>query len=174
MPEIVHGQCLKVLVVYYSFTGNTRILAQALREKTCGVMHGVDTYTPYLERTVEKETRRELESGDLPFMKYPVSFLLAYDFILVGGPVWHYTVSTPLMSFLSAADFGGNRVAAFCTHERGVGRYFHDFACRARNARLVANFELNICRHDRCSDMEKLLVEWLDSLGILCPLTLAM
>lgn len=161
MAEIVHGPCLKVLVAYYSLTGNTRTVAQEIREKTCGVLFGVETHKTYQSRTAEADARREVESGELPILKYAIPCMSRYDLILVGGPVWRRTVPTPLMSFLRDADFSGKQAAAFCTHERGSGVFFQEFRSRAHNARMLEGLGLNVCRNDCASAVSAALDSWL-------------
>lgn len=167
MMEIVQGPCLKVLVAYYSFTGNTRTVAQEIREKTCGVLFSVETHTAYLGRTVEADARRERECCKLPALKYAAPCMSRYDFILVGGPVWHCTLPTPLLSFLRDADFAGRRVAAFCTHEKGSGAFFQNFKSRAHNAQVLGGLRLNMCHYDCGSAMSAVLDSWLHTLGII-------
>lgn len=169
MMEIVHGPCLKVLVAYYSCTGNTQTVAQEIREKTCGVLFSVETHKPYLPQTVEEDARHERESGKLPMLKYAVPCMTCYDLMLIGGPVWHRTLSTPLMAFLRDADFAGRRVASFCTHEGDAGTYFKDFQSRVRNARVTAGLELDISRHNYGPVISSRLDAWLHKLGISKP-----
>jgi flavodoxin len=86
-----------------------------------------------------------------------------YDLVLVGGPVWWYTVSTPVMSFLKQADFAGKRVAAFCTHEGGLGKTFPHFKQQAKNAVVLDGLDL-YKPQTRKSDTDKALDSWLDKL----------
>lgn len=126
----------KVLIIYFSHSGNTKIAAERLREKTGGDIYAIETVRTYPEvyRNLTEEAKRELEAHDLPELKGPPPDLAPYDLILVGGPVWWYTVSTPLMKFLEQTDFQGKRVAVFCTHGGGTGHYLEDFKTQAKNA----------------------------------------
>ena len=166
MIRIEDGPCLKVLVAYYSYSGKTRKVAQALREKTCGVLYGLETRKQYASRTVVSEAKRELEQRDLPELKHAIPSMAAYDVILVGGPVWWYTVSAPLMSFLRGVDFAGGKVAAFCTHEGGVGSYFADFRNQAENADLLGDLAIHLPKRKRASDIDGTLDAWLSGLGL--------
>lgn len=161
-----NDNCIKVLVACYSFSGNTRAVAEALREKTCGVLCQLETDKQYDKRTVVDEARQELERGRLPALRHPIPLMNAYDWILVGGPVWWYTVSTPLMTFLREADFAGKNVAAFCTHEGGVGSYFEDFKAQASNAAVHQGLDFYWQRGAGLSRASGKLDAWLDSLGL--------
>jgi flavodoxin len=158
---------LKILVAYYSYSGSTRKIAQRLREKTYGVLYPLDTAIPYSSHTIIKDAKRELEQGNLPALKYPIPSMSSYDLILVGGPVWWYTVATPLMSFLRSADFADRKVAAFCTHKGGVGSYFQDFQRQAKNAEILDGLELYIPRRLDNRSTDDALNAWLGKFGIL-------
>ena len=133
-----------MLVIYYSYSGNTKIVAERLREKTGGDIYAIETERAYPEvyREVIAEAKRELETRDLPALKGAPPDLAPYDLILVGGPVWWYTVPTPLMKFLEQTDFMGKRVATFCTHGGGPGNYLEDFRTQAKNAVILDGLSL--------------------------------
>ena len=167
MMALDSGPCPKVLVAYYSYSGNTKKVAQRLREKTCGVLYPVDTVMAYSNRTVIEDAKRELQQGTLPALKHSIPPMTAYDAIFVGGPVWWYTVATPLMRFLQGADFAGRKVAAFCTHEGGPGSYFADFQKQARNAELLDGLELYTPGRRGIEGVDDALSTWLGRLGLL-------
>ena len=87
-----------------------------------------------------------------------------YDLILVGGPVWWYTVSTPVMSFLKLADFSGKKVSAFCTHEGGVGKYSLHFKEQARNGIVLEGLDLYKPGQTKEDEIHKTLDLWLSKL----------
>lgn len=166
--EIVCGPCLKVLIAYYSYTGNTRTIAQAVRQKTCGVLFGVETEGSY-PHCNKLLTKDEHKAGNvhLPALKYTCPTMACYDVILVGGPVWSGRLPPPLRAFLSRTDFAGKPVAAFCTYERDSQGFLADFSSMARNAQLCEGLGLNICHNEYGPVMSGLLDRWLHQLGIL-------
>jgi len=88
----------------------------------------------------------------------------SYDLILVGSPVWWYTVSTPVMSFLKQADFAGKKVSAFCTHEGGVGKFSPHFKEQAQNAVVLEGLDFYKPRQAEEGEVEKALDLWLSEL----------
>ena len=108
----------KTLIIYYSNTGTTKYVAERLQKKTNADVYVIETVRTYPTKDPERtaEPKRELETGDLPALKKSPPDMSSYDLILVGGPVWWYTVSTPMMSFLRGANFAGKRVAPFNTN----------------------------------------------------------
>lgn len=164
--KILHPPCLRVLIAYYSYTGNTRAVAQMVRERTCGVLFGVEPLEPYNNASLEKATQCERGRKTLPALRYAAPPMTHYDFILVGGPVWHKSLPAPLRSFLQQTDFTGKRVAPFCTYEKGSGNFFADFAMLAKNADLLRGFAFDISRYHFVCESAVLLDANLAALGI--------
>ena len=134
----------KVLIIFYSLSGITKSIVEKIREKTGGDVFEIETVKTYPKEysALIDEAKRELQKKDLPALKGNPPDMSVYDLVLVGGPVWWYTVSTPVMSFLRLADFASKRVAAFCTHEGGIGKIFPHFKQQARNAVVLEGLEL--------------------------------
>lgn len=156
----------KVLVVYYSLSGNTKSIAEMIREKTGGEGFEIETVKNYPAGYSEciEEAKRELQTRDLPALKKSPPDMSSYDLILVGSPVWWYTVSTPVMRFLNQADFAGKKVSAFCTHEGGVGRFFPHFNEQAKNAIVLEGLDLYKPRQTGEGEVHEALDLWLGKL----------
>lgn len=116
----------KVLIVYYSLTGNTLEVASRLQEKTGAYMYAIQTQdsyrgTPLLYATSKAEMMR----GYLPPLQNPMPDLSSYDTIFIGAPVWWFSAPQPLISFLADADLYGKTVVPFCTHGGNYGGFFN-------------------------------------------------
>jgi flavodoxin len=155
-----------VLIIYYSLTGNTKSIAEKIREKNGGDVFEIGTVRAYPPEysALTEEAKRELQTGDLPALKKSPPDMSSYDLILVGSPVWWYTVSTPVMSFLRQADFAGKKVSAFCTHEGGIGKFFPHFKGQAQNAVVLEGLDLYKPRQARKGEVDKALDSWLSKL----------
>lgn len=160
------GSCLRVLVACYSHTGNTLAVARMIRDRTCGVLFGVEPVEGYEAATVEAVSRWELEENLLPELRFSVPCMCNYDLVLIGGPVWHDTIPAPLRSFLGQTDFYGRRVVPFCTHERGPAGFFAEFAKRARNAVLLPGFDIDVTRYHFIAESAVSLDASLAGIGI--------
>ncbi len=156
----------KVLVIYYSLTGNTRSIAERIQEKTGSDVFEIETVKDYPTAYSEivEEAKRELETGELPALKKSPPDMSSYDLILVGSPVWWYTVSTPVMSFLNQADFAGKKVSAFFTHEGGVGKFSPHFKKQAKDGVVLEGLDLYKPRQAREGEVDKALDSWLSKL----------
>jgi flavodoxin len=156
----------KMLIIYYSLTGNTKYIAEKIQEKTGGDVFEIETARTYPTEysALTEEAKRELQTGDLPALKKSPPDMSSYDLILVGSPVWWYTVSTPVMSFLRQADFAGKKVSAFCTHEGGIGKFFPHFKEQAQNAVVLEGLDLYKPRQAGKGEVDKALDSWLSKL----------
>lgn len=119
----------RILVVYYSRTGNTRTVAGDLvaalgadvdqlddRRDRCGVFG-------YLRCAREALKKRTIEL--LPPAYDPAS----YDVVVLGTPVWAGNISSPLRSYVAAHKTRLRRVAFFCTQGgSGAEKVFSDLA----------------------------------------------
>jgi flavodoxin len=170
-PRLAHAVATdtgstKVLVIYYSLTGNTKNIAEKIGKKIGGDVFEIKTVRTYPPEysVLTEEAKRELQADDLPPLKKSPPHMSSYDLILVGSPVWWYTVSTPVMNFLRQADFAGKKVSAFCTHEGGIGKFFPHFKEQARNAVVLEGLELYEPRQSRKGEVDKALDSWLGKL----------
>ena len=98
----------KVLVAYFSHSGNTREVARQISEATGGDLFEIVPATPY-----PTEYRAVVD---------PVGDLSQYDVIFVGSPCWWATIAPPVATFLTSCDLAGKTVVPFMTHEgSGMG-----------------------------------------------------
>jgi len=108
----------KTLIVYYSLTGNTQFIAEALRES---IEADILELKPIKELKADSGTRF-MWGGYQSTMKKKPKLMdfdinpLEYDLIILGTPVWAWTFSPPMRSFLSKFDFTGKRVALWMSH----------------------------------------------------------
>jgi flavodoxin len=133
----------KVLVVYYSRTGATRRLAEALASA--------------LQADIEPITDRKNRSGIFGYLHSVAESLQkrgasiepmktdpkSYDLVVIGTPVWAWSVSSPVRSYLAAYRERLPEVAFFCTMGgRGSERAFEEMQVLAGKAPR-ANYALN-------------------------------
>lgn len=69
--------------------------------------------------TAAKEVRGEIARGYCPRLERGAEPMDAFDILFVGSPNWFGSIAPPVLSFLRAHDFGGKRIAPFCTHGGG-------------------------------------------------------
>ena len=94
---------MKAIVLYYSATGNTAKIANAIHK-------GMET---------------ELEVCDIASIrKADPEEMAKYDLIVVGGPIWYYRETANLRDFIyKMPDMKGKLCVMFCTHGSAPARY---------------------------------------------------
>lgn len=119
----------KVLIVYYSRTGNTRTMARQIQEATGGDIVELETVQPYpadYNATVE-QAKKELNSNFKPSLKVTADNIEPYETIFIGSPSWWGTFAPAVRTFLSQHDFSGKNMVPFITHEgSGLGKSVND------------------------------------------------
>jgi flavodoxin len=109
----------KILVAYFSHSGNTRVIANQIRESVGGDIFeivAVDPYPSDYDAVVEL-ARKELREEYRPKLKTKVENVESYNVVFVGYPIWWGTIPMPVATFLSEYDFSGKTIVPFCTHE---------------------------------------------------------
>jgi flavodoxin len=109
----------RVLVAYFSHSGNTRVIANQIHDNVGGDIFEIvaeDSYPSDYDRVVEK-ARKELKEQHRPKLKTRVGSMEAYDVVFVGYPNWCGTIPMPVATFLSEYDFSGKTIVPFCTNE---------------------------------------------------------
>lgn len=115
----LHAQEGKTLVVYFSYSGNTREIAGYIKDLTGGDMFEIQTVKPYPTEyePCTEAAKKEMESNARPPIKGEVNNIRQYDTIFVGCPSWWHTAPMAVLTFLESHDLSGKTVIPFCTHE---------------------------------------------------------
>lgn len=110
----------KVLVAYYSYSGNTKSVAQKIQELTGGDLFEIKTVQPYPTGYNEVVNQAKIEKAQ-EFKPELVDKgnVSEYDTIYIGTPVWWYTFASPIRTFLTENDFTDKTIMPFCTHGGG-------------------------------------------------------
>jgi len=111
----------KILVVYFSHSGNTRAVANVICKMTDAEIFEIKTVKPYPEdyQTVVDIAGKELKTDYRPALKFSVKDIRQYDIIFIGYPNWWNTYPQAVKVFLSKHDLSGKIVIPFCTHGGG-------------------------------------------------------
>lgn len=113
----------RILVVYYSHSGNTKKIARLIGEETGGELLEVTPEEPYpvSYNEVVAQAKREIQKGFRSPLKNGVIDAASYDVIFVGSPNWWSTIAPPIAAFLTDNELSGKVVLPFCTHGGGGG-----------------------------------------------------
>ena len=121
----------RILVAYYSLTGKTERVANAVAEASGGQLYRIQVAKAYPDNAKERYDvlEQEIEDNYLPPLKATDVNPENYDIIFLGSPVWAGHISQPVKSFLVKYNLKGKRVIPFVTHSGGGrGDSFRDVA----------------------------------------------
>lgn len=121
----------KVLIIYYSYSGNTRKVAHEIYKVVGGAMVEIEPVVPYpgTYNSLVEQAKRELHTGYRPELKTSIGNVSSYDTVFVGSPNWLNTIAPPVISLLSETDLAGKTIIPFITHGGGgAGRSIQDIA----------------------------------------------
>lgn len=113
---------LKKLVVYYSFEGNTRFIANVIASS----VHAELLELKPVKKLNSKGIMKYVWGGrQVIFRKKPDLYpyeidLTQYDLIFIGTPVWVYTYAPAVRTFFSQIRLKNKKIALFCCHEGGM------------------------------------------------------
>lgn len=111
----------KILIAYYSLSGNTREVAEAVQKEVGGDIFEIETAEAYpdIYKELTEQAKREISAGYKPALKKNVENFEKYDIVFIGSPIWWGTIAPAVSSFLAANDFNGKTVIPFVTHSGG-------------------------------------------------------
>lgn len=111
--EILSQSDTKVLVAYFSYSGTTKNIANAISEKTGGDLFEITPQDDY--SNVYMEANSEIRNNERPALTDTVENMEEYDIVFVGYPVWWHATPAPINTFLESYDFTGKLIIPFCT-----------------------------------------------------------
>ena len=117
----MNTESAKVLVAYYSYSGNTKEVAEAIHEKVGGDIFEIKTEGTYPDeyRPMTVQAKKEIEDGWRPKLTTSVADISKYDVVFLGSPNWWGTITPQVSSFLENYDLSGKTVIPFITHGGG-------------------------------------------------------
>lgn len=114
----------KTLVVYYSRSNNTKMLAETVHKITGGDIVRIEPVQAYPEDYSEclAQVQEEQATDYRPPITIDLESIDQYNTILIGYPIWYNSLPTPVVTFLANYDFSGQTMIPFCTSgSSGIG-----------------------------------------------------
>ncbi len=120
----------RVLVAYFSATGNTEGVANDIAQATGGDLFEITPADPYTSEDLNwtDENSRVVyeyenpEERDTELVTYTPENWADYDVVFIGYPIWWYDAAWPVEGFVEENDFTGKTVIPFCTSSSsGIG-----------------------------------------------------
>lgn len=157
----------KTLVAYFSASGVTKKVAQALSVAANADTYEIKPTIPYSKADLNwmnKQSRSSLEMKDLncrPEIANKVDNMSNYDVIFLGFPIWWYREPSIIDTFLESYDFNNKKIILFATSGgSGFGKTVEGLKKIIPNANISEGKLLN------GTIKETELKSWIESLNL--------
>lgn len=157
----------RTLIAYYSQSGQTAKMAKLLAEKTGADLYEILPVRSYDDDMWEAwdEAQAERRENRYPALKAAFPDISSYDTVLVGGAVWGFTLSNPVISFMRGMDFTGKKVSAFWTFYDHDEKYDNDMRTEAKGGAYVRGLPLPRSITGSGSKTNEAMDHWLRTLS---------
>ena len=156
----------KILIAYYSRTGNTRSVAQEIQKNVGGDLFEIKTTNSYPEeyKAATEQAKTEKNNNFRPELAAKVPNIDSYDVIFVGYPIWWGTMPMGVFSFLEQHNFAGKTIIPFCTHGgSGLGDSVSEIKKTLPQANVLSGLAV---RGSEASKSQAEIANWLKSIGM--------
>lgn len=118
----------KVLVAYFSWSGNTKAAAQYIAQQVNADLFEIVSEKEYPTdyEPCTEVAKAEKEAEERPAIKGRVDNFDQYDVVFICAPVWWYTAPMPVFTFMETYNFEGKTVIPFCTAYSGPSSTLKD------------------------------------------------
>lgn len=154
----------KILVAYFSWSGNTKTVAEEIHKQVGGDIVEIVPATPYSETysvTVAK-AKAEQAANARPAISTKIADFEKYDVVFLGYPNWWGSFPMPVATFAETYKLDGKTVAPFFTHGGGgEQRCLSDLQKLTPNAKFTQDLVLS---GSSAKNAQGQIKSWLDSL----------
>ncbi len=135
---------MKNLIVYYSYEGNTEVIAKALKEE---INADILKIIPQKEKQT-KSLFRFVWGGIQVYMTkkpkletYSVN-LSKYDNIFIGSPCWFGTYAPPINTFISENKINDKNIFLFVCNGGNLRNTWQNYEEALKNNRIISKLDL--------------------------------
>ncbi len=158
----------KALIIYYSWSGNTRGVAKEIARQTGFDCVELELVKPYSAsyNTVLNEAQRDQHAQARPALKTKIESKkwAEYDTIILGYPNWWASIPMPIATLLESYDFAGKQIVPFCSHGGGrFGQSLSAIAKLAPKAKIAAGLSVH---YSGGGSLAKDVTKWLAKTGV--------
>ena len=158
----------KVLIIFYSWSGNTRGVAREIQKQTGFDTIELELVKPYSTdyNTVLNEAQRDQHNQARPALKTKIDSKkwAEYDTIIIGYPNWWASIPMPIATLLESYDFNGKTILPFCSHGGGrLGQSITAISKLAPKAKIGSGLSIH---YSGGSTLSKDVEKWLNKNGV--------
>ena len=149
------------LVVYFSWSGNTRKIAQEVASQLGVEALELVCEKPYSSdyNTCLDEAQRDQNQQTRPKLTTRIDDMSRYGTVYVGYPNWWASIPMPIATFLESYDFSGKQIRPFCSNGGGgLGQSVSAISKLAPNANVGQGLSIY---YSGGADMPRQVSEWI-------------
>lgn len=156
-----------ILIVYFSYNGNTRKLANHIHKNIGGDIIEIKMANPYFTdcKSFENQVLKEQDEEYRPDIQTKVDDIESYDVILIGSPIWWFQIAPPVKTFLDKSNLFGKKIALFTTHEWFLwpGKSDDNIMELCPQSTILKSITID---GEKVDSSEKEVSDWLHELGL--------
>lgn len=156
-----------ILIAYFSWSGNTKQLAEIIHKEVGGDMFEIEPKIPYTDNINELSgiALQEQRDNARPELNNHIGDIDKYDIIFVGYPSWWSDAPMPIYTFLEEYNFKEKTIIPFSTYgESGFGRSIDSIKSIATDSTILDG--LAIQEHE-LDEAQSKVTEWLKKINLL-------
>lgn len=156
---------MKSIIIYYSYGGNTKRIANMIHDKKGYDMVEIKPVVPYTsnyQKLVDEEESKMHQEEMVEIEPIRVD-LNSYDRVILGTPVWWYTMAPPIRAFLKNNDLSGKIIVPFATNGGWLGSTFDDIGKYVPNSKVESELSIKF-NEDNLAISESELNNWIEKL----------
>lgn len=164
--EMTEEEAGGILVAYFSWSRNTRQMAQMIQEETDGELFEISPAVPYTDDydTLLDVAQQEQADNARPELAGQVENWDSYDIVFVGYPDWWSDAPMLIYSFLESYDWEGKTLIPFCTSGgSGFGRSLDQIPDSVPGATVLEGLHVSGSSVDSAGED---IAAWIDSLNL--------
>lgn len=155
----------KILVAYYSNSGNTEAMAKEIQNQTGADIFEITRESEY--SNMYEEAKAEIDNNERPEVANMPENLDEYDIIFIGYPIWWDTTPAMINTFLENYDLSNKTIIPFCTSSSdGIEGSMESTEKSASNANILEGLRLSGGSANNQSGKDE-ITNWLKELDII-------
>lgn len=154
------------LIVYFSWSGNTELVAQEIQTQTGADIFEIVPAVPYSDdyNTVVDLAQKEQKENARPEIENTIKNLDQYDTVYVGYPNWWGDMPMILYTFFDTYDLSGKTIAPFCTSGgSGLSNTVNEMKELEPNAIVTDGLHIG---SEASSSPDDAVSQWLNEIGV--------
>lgn len=157
----------KVLVVYFSYGGNTQKLAKEVSDQVGGDFRRIEPEVAYPSGDeVYDLSKEEQDNDERPAIKDLDIDISKYDTVFIGYPIWWYTYPQVILSFFDQYDLSNKTIVPFVSHGgSAMSETEEDMENYLASKNVTVLDGLAVSRNNIESDQSDTVSNWLEELG---------